>query len=178
MNRIVRKLVCLLSLIAPLAFGAGPDTLELNWDDLIPSGYSVQSLREQIDYDQYNLSSLSDEDPEAQRLYSDMQALLANAPVVDDFDGVNVKLAGFVVPLDMDEDRVLNFLLVPYYGACIHTPPPPSNQIVFVETQGGFKLDEPTDPVYVTGTMMIEHQASDLGSAGYTLYAGQIEPYL
>lgn len=175
---ITRIAVWLLVLVAPLTFGEGGKTLELSWEELIPEGYTIQTLEEQIDFDQYQLDSLSDEDPEAQRLYNDMKQLLANAPVVEQLAGVNVKIAGFVVPLEMEADRILSFLLVPYYGACIHTPPPPSNQIVFVETQGGFELSNPSDPVYVTGTMMIEHQESDLGSAGYTLYAGGIEPYL
>lgn len=174
----MKRALWLLALFAPLVFGDSRGALELRWDQLIPDGYTVQSLREQIDFDQYNLNSLSDEDPEAQRLYSDMRQLLANAPVVEELAGVNAKIAGFVVPLDMDEERILSFLLVPYYGACIHTPPPPSNQIVFVETQGGFELDNPSDPVYVTGTLMIEREESELGSAGYTLYAGAIEPYL
>lgn len=174
----IKTMARLLVFMAPLAFADGGNTLELSWDQLIPKGYTIQTLKEQIDYDQYNLGSLSDEDPEAQRLYDDMKQLLANAPVVEELAGVNVKIAGFVVPLEMDVDRVVSFLLVPYYGACIHTPPPPSNQIVYVETQGGFELGNSSDPVYVTGTLMIEHQESELGSAGYTLYAGSIEPYL
>jgi len=160
------------------AMASGRDALELRWDDLVPADFSFQSMREQIDYSQYDLDDLSDQDAEAQRLFEDMKQMLANAPVVDRFAGVNVRLAGFVVPLDMEGDRVLNFLLVPYFGACIHTPPPPSNQIVYVQTQGGFELPSLDEPMSVTGTMMIEHHASELGSAGYSIYASDIEPYL
>ncbi len=154
------------------------EATEIQWEDLMPADFTYKTLRDQIDYSQYDLSSLSDDDPEAQRLYSDMTQLLANAPVVDALDGTYVKLAGFVVPLEMDGDVVHSFLLVPYYGACIHTPPPPSNQIVFVQTQGGVAMRPMVEPVYVSGTLMIEAQQSDLGSSGYTLYAGDIEPYL
>lgn len=160
------------------SWAAEQGTVELRWDDLVPADFSFQSLREQIDYSQYDLDTLSDQDTEAQRLYDDMTQLLARAPVVEQFDGVNVELSGFVVPLEMEEDRVLTFLLVPYFGACIHTPPPPSNQIVYVETQGGFELPSLDEPMTVIGTLMIERHESEIGSAGYTLYAGQVKPFL
>lgn len=166
-------------LLVSLAFNAqAREATELQWEDLMPAGFTYKSLRDQIDYSQYDLSSLGDDDPEAQRLYSDMTQLLANAPVVDALAGAYIKLAGFVVPLEMDGDAVYSFLLVPYYGACIHTPPPPSNQIVFVQTQGGYEMGPMDEPVYVSGTLMVEAQQSELGSSGYTLYAGNIEPYL
>lgn len=174
----VRVMMLIAVLLTGPAWGAGRDALELRWEDLIPADFSYQTLREQIDYSQYDLDSLSDQDAEAQRLYDDMKQLLANAPVVETFAGVNVRLAGFVVPLDMEEDRVLTFLLVPYFGACIHTPPPPSNQIVYVQTQGGFELPSLAEPMSVTGTLMVERHASELGSAGYSLYANAVEPYL
>lgn len=154
------------------------EATEIQWDDLMPANFSYKTLRDQIDFSQYDLSSLSDDDPEAQRLYSDMTQALASAPVVDALGGAHIKLAGFVVPLEMDGDSVYSFLLVPYYGACIHTPPPPSNQIVFVQTQGGYEMGPMDEPVYVSGTLMIEAQQSELGSSGYTLYAGRIDPYL
>lgn len=166
-------------LLVSFAFTAqAREATEIQWEDLMPANFSYKSLRDQIDYSQYDLSSLSDDDPEAQRLYSDMTQVLANAPVVDALAGAHIKLAGFVVPLEMDGDSVYSFLLVPYYGACIHTPPPPSNQIVFVQTQGGYEMGPMDEPVYVSGTLMIEAQQSELGSSGYTLYAGDIEPYL
>lgn len=154
------------------------DAVELNWKDLIPEGFTAASLTEQLDLDQYGLSSLSDDDPEAQRLYNDMVQLYANAPVVDQYDGVVVRIPGFVVPLELDEDRLFGFLLVPYFGACIHTPPPPSNQIVYVEADGQFTAPALDEPVYVTGRLRVEHQDSELGSAGYTIAASAMESFL
>ena len=55
----------------------------------------------------------------------------ANA-VVDDLDGRYVLLPGYVVPLEFSDSRIIEFLLVPWVGACIHKPPPPANQIVHV----------------------------------------------
>lgn len=154
------------------------DARELRWGELIPSGFSYADLAAQIDPASQPLSSLTDDDPEAQRLYQSMREVLADAPVVEAYDGLTVKIAGFVVPLEQDEERVLSFLLVPYYGACIHTPPPPANQIIHVQTQGGFPTPGLDEPVYVTGLMRTQKHHSELGSAGYTLYAGAVEPYL
>lgn len=183
MNSSVRKNTRWLALSALLLVSVATavqarEATEIQWEDLMPADFTYKSLRDQIDYSQYDLSSLSDDDPEAQRLYSDMTQLLANAPVVDALAGAHIKLAGFVVPLEMDGDSVYSFLLVPYYGACIHTPPPPSNQIVFVQTQGGYEMGPMDEPVYVSGTLMVEAHQSELGSSGYTLYAGSIDPYL
>ncbi|MHA7879536.1 MAG: DUF3299 domain-containing protein [Saccharospirillum sp.] len=154
------------------------EAVELRWADLIPEGFTAASLTEQLDLGQYDLSGLSDDDPEAQRLYNDMVQLYANAPVVERYDDVVIRIPGFVVPLELDEDRVLSFLLVPYFGACIHTPPPPSNQIVYVETDGQFQAPALDDPVVVTGRLRVEHQQSELGSAGYTLEAATMESFL
>lgn len=151
---------------------------ELRWGQLIPHGFSYADLAATIAPSSTPLSSLSDDDLEAQRLYQSMRKALADAPVVEAYDRRSVKIAGFVVPLEMDEDSVLSFLLVPYFGACIHTPPPPANQIIHVQTQGGFPISELDEPVYVSGLMRTQKHDSELGSAGYTLYAGSVEPYL
>lgn len=61
---------------------------------------------------------------------------MPNAPVVKALDGQNIRLPGYIVPLEVSEEgRTTEFLLVPYFGACIHVPPPPSNQIVHVKAK-------------------------------------------
>lgn len=165
-------------IVATSTWAEGRAVQELHWGELMPSGFSYADLASQMEAPTTPISSLSDDDPEAQRLYNAMREVLAQAPVVEAYDGLTVRIAGFVVPLEQDEDLVLSFLLVPYYGACIHTPPPPANQIIHVETQGGFKTPGLDEPVYVTGTLRTERQDADLGSAGYTLYAAAMTPYL
>lgn len=172
------RLVLITVLMVSTAWAESRPVQELRWGELIPSGFSYGDLAAKIEQPTTPLSSLADDDPEAQRLYQSMRNALADAPVVEAYDGLSVKIAGFVVPLEQDEDRVLSFLLVPYYGACIHTPPPPANQIIHVQTQGGFPSPGLDEPVYVTGLMRTQKHDSELGSAGYTLYAGSVEPYL
>ncbi|MEO8924216.1 MAG: DUF3299 domain-containing protein [Caldimonas sp.] len=74
------------------------------------------------------LRMLSDSSFEAQDALAQMRALWDVAPTVDDMNGVLVKLPGYVVPLEEVRGGLKEFLLVPYFGACIHTPPPPANQ--------------------------------------------------
>ena len=100
-----------------------------------------------------------------------------SAPVVGALDGQRVRLPGFVVPLDFEDTETSEFLLVPYFGACIHVPPPPSNQIVYVKTVAGYPLKELFDPVWVTGEIRTDAHLNEVGDAGYTMQATIIEPY-
>ena len=75
--------------------------------------------------------------------------------VVASLDGKRVQIGGYVVPLDFDATRVKEFLLVPFVGACIHVPPPPPNQIVYVKAEGGVDVKGTFDPVWVTGTLTV-----------------------
>lgn len=96
--------------------------------------------------------------------------------VVPELDGQRVRIGGYVVPLDFEATTIKEFLLVPFVGACIHVPPPPANQIIYVKTDAGFKLGEMFDPVTVTGTMKTEQAFTGLADAGYSMEAEKVEP--
>jgi len=147
--------------------------VELEWDTLIPEDWAPEKL-----LSEYNADELSDDDPRAQELMEKLQALWSEAPVVPELDGMRVRLPGFVVPLEMDTDTIGEFLLVPYYGACIHVPPPPANQTVHVVTaEGAAYAGKLFDTVWVTGTLGVEHLSSDLAEAGYSIRDARVEPY-
>ncbi len=99
----------------------------------------------------------------------------ATQAVVRRFDGSRVRMDGYVVPLVMERTKVVIFLLVPYAGACIHVPPPPPNQIVYVVAKEGFDL--PPDqftPVRVTGVMDTQATATEIAEVGYRLSADRV----
>lgn len=156
---------------------AGETYLDMEWDELIPVGFSFDPIIEAIDLDSYNIAELDDFDPEAQRLYRDLQALLADVPSEPALQGVKGRLPGFAVPLDFDGDKVYSFLLVPYFGACIHTPPPPANQMVYVEIEQGFVLPSLYDPVVIEGAFDVARFEDDLGTAGYSMRADRVTLY-
>lgn len=157
----------------PLAPAASEGVREIEWDALIPEDYRPDKLMAEFDVD-----ALSDDDPRAAELMAKLKALWDEAPVREELDGNAVKLPGFVVPVEGDEKETTGFLLVPYYGACIHVPPPPANQTVYVVTEKG-KGAPPGlfDVVWVTGTMSVQRIANDIAEAGYTIYASDVAPY-
>lgn len=95
--------------------------------------------------------------------------------VVKELDGERVRIGGYVVALDFDATKVKEFLLVPFVGACIHVPPPPPNQIIYVKAAEGFEVSGQFDPVYVTGTLKTARQFTGLAATGYTMEAERVE---
>ena len=95
---------------------------------------------------------------------------------MESLDGKRVHIGGYIVPLDFDATRVTEFLLVPFVGACIHVPPPPANQIVYVKIEQGFDVQGTFDPVWVTGTLKVTPTFTGLAEAGYSLEAEKVEP--
>ncbi len=147
---------------------------ELSWGDLVPPEARELAGMQQPTHDLSALAdTLSDEefgDPAAQ--------MEPAAPVVTALDGREVKLPGYIVPLGIDPDgAVSEFLLVPYFGACIHVPPPPSNQIVHVRSAKGIELAALYQPFWISGAMQVEHVESDLANAGYRIANASVEPY-
>ncbi|MEM1198930.1 MAG: DUF3299 domain-containing protein [Pseudomonadota bacterium] len=108
-----------------------------------------------------------------------------NKQVVKALDGAEIKMAGYLLPLEYTEKGETEFLLVPYVGACIHTPAPPPNQIVFVELNKPYKPEELYAPVWITGTMRTKVSVKALSyvdgiadiPTGYSLEASLIETY-
>ena len=89
-----------------------------------------------------------------------------------------VKIPGFVVPLDnLPNSMVREFFLVPYFGACVHVPPPPPNQIVYVKLAAPVKVGSMYDAVWVSGTMLTVSKNSRFGAAAYSIEAVKVEPY-
>ena len=155
---------------------AAPDEVrELEWEELMPEGWDPLAELDALTGD--DVQNLSDNSVRAIELFNAYQEAVRSAPVVRELDGQKVRLPGFVVPLDFEGTETSEFLLVPYFGACIHVPPPPSNQIVYVTTVAGYPLQELFDPVWVTGEIRTEAHLNDVGDAGYTLQATIIEPY-
>ena len=157
----------------PLA--AQGDVRELEWEELMPEDWDPFTGLEALMGDE--VQGLADGSARADRLMNAYREAVRSAPVVGALDGQRIRLPGFVVPLDFEGTETSEFLLVPYFGACIHVPPPPSNQIVYVETVAGYPLKELFDPVWVTGEIRTEAHLNEVGDAGYTLQATIIEPY-
>ena len=167
-----------LALILAVAFTAGlvavgvsamnraPPAVDLTWDQLLPEvakkegvGGALGGIIQHGQLAGYQMTK-----PE-------------NVALVTDRVGQRVRLPGYVVPLDFDGSKVTGFLLVPYMGACIHVPPPPPNQIVYVHTKEPIEVDEIFEAVWATGRFEASLMATGLAQVGYRIVDATVGPY-
>lgn len=132
---------------------------ELYWEDLIPADFEPLDAVPEIDHN------------------NPMAQLNPNAPIVPELNQQYVKIPGFVVPLEGDDQALTEFLLVPYFGACIHVPPPPSNQLVYVKFEQPVPVDSLYDAIWVTGVLTTETYSADIATTGYQLQGMQVSPF-
>lgn len=150
---------------------------EISWENLIPADYvpPENPLRTMT---QEQLDKLFDGSAESQKELAEIEEILSYAPVNEELDGEVVSLPGYVVPLEADDQTSLReFLLVPYFGACIHTPPPPANQLVYANSGDTIELTDTYTPVVVTGRLSAETIISDIAESGYQMDVLQVKPY-
>ena len=92
--------------------------------------------------------------------------------------GKKISIPGFVVPVGYNEQQqVTRFFLVPYFGACIHSPPPPPNQIIYVENTQGLELEYLYDPIWVSGTLTVDLFEDELATSAYVMSLEHYKPY-
>ena len=150
--------------------------LEIEWDDLIPRDWMPEKLFEEL-FSDVDADKLDDTDPRAAELMQKVREAWDSAPLVNDFSSKRVRIPGFVVPLEGDAKSIREFLLVPYFGACIHVPPPPANQLVLVKPDKPIPADWNMLPVWVSGVMEVDRQTSELGTYGYRMSGQRIVEY-
>jgi uncharacterized protein len=175
-----------LAILSAPAFAEEPP-LELTWAKLMPPAPPVQNLKAKsflAGATPWQGAGTSEPPPPPAPTPDDKRWLSekrlqpgagAAAAIVPGLDGKRVHIGGYVVPLDFEAAKVKEFLLVPFVGACIHVPPPPPNQIVYVKSAKGFDVRGSFDPVYVTGTLKVASQYTGLAETGYSIDAEKVE---
>ena len=164
------------------------EPLPIVWQDLLPEGALDEYFRQQEEFYQRlemrlqaNASRLSDvtagtEIEEGSDL--DYMPQFGTFDTVDDIDGTLIRIPGYVVPFTFEtDDRYTEFLFVPSQGACIHTPPPPPNQIVYVTLEEPIRVDRLWDPIWAIGELTSDRHINELGDAAYTMRLIDHEPY-
>lgn len=166
MRLIVIAITCLLSISIQ-----AQQARKISWKDLRPMPVEMERISPQKQL-WHDMNSLLDESGPA-ALQSE-----ADAPVIAEMDKQYVRIPGYIVPLEMDDDnRTREFFLVPFLGACIHVPPPPSNQIILVRSEAGVLMDSLWQPFWLQGTLRVERASNELAAAGYQMDADVIELY-
>jgi hypothetical protein len=168
MRTVTTRILLMMALLAaPLALAAEPRTID--WVDLVPES-------QRASYDPAPPPPVHDYLSGDSAALATMQVM--NWDVNESLDGQAIRMPGFIVPLELDaEGRVTEFFLVPYFGACIHVPPPPPNQMVYVVMDRGISLDSMYSAYWISGTMATQKRDTSLGAAAYTLAGTLAEEY-
>ena len=144
---------------------ASDGQIELKWSDLVPEedGLALDALRDLGIVQHGQMSTPFDQ--------------TRSGIVTEEFNGQNVRIPGYLIPLEFADTGITVALLVPYVGACIHVPPPPPNQLIFVTTDTPYKSSGLFEAVYVTGLFGTSVTETMLAEVGYSIAADRIEPY-
>lgn len=169
MRKLMHRLPCAVALALGLLFAAAASAESewrtLDWLELMPEEdlRLLESLPE-IQHEGDGPMSLPDE--------------IMTGRVVPEMDNTRARIPGFIVPLKtVGDQRIVEFFLVPYYGACIHVPPPPPNQIIHVTFPEGIELEVLYEPFWVQGPLTISRTEHDIGTASYAIEAQAVTPY-
>jgi len=155
----------------------------LEWTDLMPE-QDLQALLNPPEY----LSQIEEGSAEDLPALSnapgqitpddDYQRALTSANVKAELNGKNIRIPGYIVPLEFEDDQsITQFFLVPYFGACIHVPPPPPNQIVLVNPVESAKFEDTFNPYWITGKLTTQMTEHDLAVSAYTMEMSGFEAY-
>lgn len=175
-----------------LGLGASPlaradaDYREVTWQDLlIPTGTPAPTSPHRGPYSSPPPDPWSQPAEQVNRTISEnVAAQAAEARRAEhikgraDLDGRKIVIAGYVVPLEDSPDRAISeFFLVPYVGACIHVPPPPPDQIVYVKIPRGIKIEDIYQAYRVSGTLHTQPLRSGLADTAYVMAADSVVAY-
>lgn len=150
------------------ARSAWPD---LHWDELLPPGWKAD-----FGIPPAELARLSDTDPRAIEWFERLRKAWEQAPLNPAVHGRRGRIAGFTLPLERRGDKVTEFLLVPYYGACIHSPPPPANQVIHARSATPLAGIHLMTPVWVYGTLFVQRSSTVWAASGYRMEVDKVTP--
>ena len=176
--------------VAPFAIADAneTETLEIMWEDLMPEGEEERLVElynefyEELEAQWANAEQMSLSEAGAMGIEegsaADFMPQIGTFNTVAELDGASIRMPGYIVPLAFDErETYTEFLLVPYFGACLHSPPPPPNQIVYVTANPAVEIKSIYDPVWTEGVLSAETNENETGDAAYTLTLSKLEPY-
>jgi len=162
MKRKMIRVATILGLLLAASASAN-DMREVEWMDLMPE-------EEQAAWDQAS----ENVDHSGYASAEEFQSW----ETVRELDGERLRIPGFVVPVETDgEGKLRTFFLVPYFGACIHVPPPPANQIIYGRLEKPIEMVNIWDAFYMEGTLNIEEVSNETADSAYTMAVDSLKPY-
>ena len=163
---------------------AHAEPIIITWEDLSPDKNNGVEINLDENIDIRGIPDISEFDGSKERLdiFLDDMQFMKEMQGEGGFINMNlnnkkIKIAGYIAPIAFDGDNVTEFLLVPYRGACIHVPPPPANQIIYVKSASGLKAEEIWYPVWITGVLHANSVSTIVADVGYTIKEASVTPY-
>lgn len=162
--------------------------IQVEWTDLLPEeDYQALMQMPEIDHGQdpdlvlpqEDLDESAQIDRQIEQIKRDnFNRAMQSAKVKDELKGKQVKLAGFIVPLEFSEaNKLTEFFLVPYFGACMHLPPPPPNQIIHVTSKQGIHFDDIYSPYWLSGELDIKRTQHEVADSAYAMQVKEVVIY-
>ncbi|MEM1146360.1 MAG: DUF3299 domain-containing protein [Pseudomonadota bacterium] len=147
---------------------------EIGWEELLPEGEEERLF----ELYQQQMALLYAAGPIAEGSPADRMIQIGTFNTVAALNRTRVRIPGYTVPFEYGANaEIREFLLVPYYGACLHAPPPPPNQTVFARTDDPIRLRDLAQAVWIEGTLYTQTQESELADAAYTIEVDKVEIY-
>lgn len=147
---------------------------EIGWEELMPEGEEERLAQ----LYQQQMAMLYSGGPIAEGSAADAMIQIGTFNTVKELNELKIRIPGYTVPFEYGANaEISEFLLVPYYGACLHAPPPPPNQTVFAMTDEPVKLRDLAQAVWIEGTMYTQTQESELADAAYTIRVENVYAY-
>lgn len=154
-------------LFLPLTPALAEEANEISWDDLMPEGWIPLMPQQDPEFFASHEESVMPSLPEPQAL----------PPTVPELNGKQVKIPGYILPIKYDTTSVSEFLLVPFVGACIHVPPPPENQMIYIKLAKPYVSEGLWAPVWVSGTLEVKQADTQYATALYQMNDGIAQIY-
>lgn len=183
--KLMRQILFLLIFILQGSYVTASDYRALDWDELIPE--EELEIMKQLSYLLTNPHQPLDPNDDIRDDINNAMDQLSDPDLSGVMNSINIRpelnnqivsIPGFVVPIETNEDNaIIEFFLVPYFGACIHVPPPPPNQIIFVQYDKGLDVKEIWMPFEIKGKLFTEMVENDVAISAYTFVADDVSEY-
>lgn len=159
---------------------------DIEWTDLMPE----EDLEAILNPPEY-LNEIVDGSEEDQMSTGITQALnaaetrdsayeqaLVSIKVRPEFNNKAVRIPGFIVPLTFEKEQLAtSFFIVPFFGACIHVPPPPPNQIIYASYPKGIKIKALYDAYWIEGVLKTTLTENSVATSAYSIEIKNIKIY-
>ena len=156
----------------------------IEWEDLSPTKGQGVKLKLDKQADVKGIPDISEFNGSKEQLDNFLDDMKFMKEMQGDHGFINmglnkkkIKIAGYITPIAFEGDNVTEFLFVPYRGACIHVPPPPANQIIYVKSAKGLKADKIWSPQWITGILHANSVSTIVADVGYSIEGASVTPY-